>query len=99
MTARELTEGWLRTRKIFYGYGSILKRALDPKANCRDIFHLGVYLAANLTQRHGISYKLGRRLGADTPLEPRLEKVPLQSTSRNGLKVGIATRDQIAEVK
>jgi radical SAM superfamily enzyme YgiQ (UPF0313 family) len=80
MTADELAKGWLQARRKFFGFGSILRRALDPKANSRNLYRLGIYLGANLGFRHAISYKLGRPLGAATPLDPRLEDVPLQST-------------------
>jgi len=78
MTADELTEGCLRARRTFYGYGSILKRALGPAANSRSLRHLGVFWAGNLITRRELSYKLGHRLGAHTPLEPQLENVPIQ---------------------
>jgi radical SAM superfamily enzyme YgiQ (UPF0313 family) len=87
MTADELTEGWLRARKKLFGYGSILRRALDAKANSRNLYHLGAYLGANLAFRRVISYKVGHRLGADTPLDPRLENVPLQSTPSRDLEL------------
>jgi len=85
MTADELTEGCLRARRMFYGYGSILKRALDPAANSRGPRQLGVFWAGNLITRRELSYKLGHRLGADTPLEPRLENVPLRIASASDL--------------
>lgn len=91
MTADELTEGCLRARKMFYGYGSILKRALDPLANSSNPYHLGAFLIGNFITRRELSHKLGYRLGADTPLEPRLENVPIQLTSSKGLGLGTAT--------
>jgi radical SAM superfamily enzyme YgiQ (UPF0313 family) len=91
MTADELTEGCLRARKMFYGYGSILKRALDPATNSRSIYHLGLFLAGNFITRRELSYKLLHRLGANTSLEPRLENVPIRPTSSKGLQLGAAT--------
>lgn len=91
MTTDELPEGCRRARKTFYEYGSILKRALGPVANNHDLSHLGIYLAANLVVKHNVFSNIGRRLGADTPLEPRLENVPLQPTSSKGLRLGTAT--------
>ena len=91
MTTDELPEGCRRARKTFYEYGSILKRALGPVASNHDLSHLGIYLAANLVVKHNIFCNIGRRLGADTPLEPRLENVPLQPTSSKGLRLGAAT--------
>lgn len=89
MTADQLTEGCLRARQTFYGTKSILKRALDLKANCRNLSHLGFCLTTNLMATHVFARRLGRRLGADTPLHPRLENVPLQLTPSAGS--GLAT--------
>jgi radical SAM superfamily enzyme YgiQ (UPF0313 family) len=69
MTAEELTEGCIRARSQFYKYSSIAKRAFDPKANCRSIYNLEAFLAANLISRKELSRKLGHRLGADTHLD------------------------------
>jgi radical SAM superfamily enzyme YgiQ (UPF0313 family) len=92
MTADELTEGCLRARRIFHGYGSILKRALDPLANSRNLYHLGLFLAVNLLTRSELSSKLEHRLGADIPLEPPLENVPLDLTLRTDPIQGPALR-------
>jgi radical SAM superfamily enzyme YgiQ (UPF0313 family) len=91
MTAEELTEGCLRARKMFYGYRSTLKRTAHAAINTRSIYGLGFFLIANLMARHVFSRKLGHPLGADTPLEPGLENVPLQLTSGKGLRLGTAT--------
>ena len=90
MTADELTEGCMRARMIFHGYGSILKRALDPLANSRNIHSLGLFLGVNLLARRELAYKLEHRLGAKTPLKPGLENVPLQLTTSRGLGLGTA---------
>jgi radical SAM superfamily enzyme YgiQ (UPF0313 family) len=84
MTADDLTEGWLRARKMFYGYKSTLKRTAHAAINTRSIYGLGFFLIANLIARHVFTRKLGHPLGADTPLEPGLENVPLQLTSSTG---------------
>jgi radical SAM superfamily enzyme YgiQ (UPF0313 family) len=91
MTADELTEGCVRARRMFFGYGSILKRALDPAANCRTLHHLKAFLIGNLITRRELDYKLAHRLGADTPLEPGLENVPLKRIPGIGLELGPAT--------
>lgn len=88
MTADELAEGCVRAREMFYGYGSILERALDLRANSRDPHHVGFYVTANLMARRVSTLKLGRPLGADAPLEPPLENVPLQLTSSEGMRLG-----------
>lgn len=91
MTADQLAEGCLRVRRVFHGYGSILKRALDPLANSRNLYHLGLFLAMNLLARRELAYKLGHRLGADIPLEPPLEDVPLTLGSSADPRLSIAT--------
>jgi radical SAM superfamily enzyme YgiQ (UPF0313 family) len=91
MTADYLPEGCRRARKIFYGYGSILKRAFDPAANSRSLRHLAFSLAVNLIVKYDVFSNIGRRLGANTPLEPRLENVPIRPTSSKGLQLGAAT--------
>ena len=80
MTTDELPEGCRRARKMFYRYGSIFKRAFDPAANSRNLYHLGFSWVVNLIVKHDLFSNVGRRLGADIPLEPRLENVPIQPT-------------------
>jgi hypothetical protein len=70
---------------MFHGYGSIFRRSLNLKANSRNIVHLGLFMGVNLIARRELSYKLGHRLGADTPLVPRLENEPLQLDTPVGL--------------
>jgi len=91
MTADELPEGCARARKMFYRYGSIFKRAFDPAANSRNLYHLGFSWVVNLIVKHDLFSNVGRRLGADTPLEPRLENVPLELIPSKGLRIGTAT--------
>jgi radical SAM superfamily enzyme YgiQ (UPF0313 family) len=98
MTADDLSEGCLRARKTFFGYRSILKRALDTKANSRHITHLGPYLVGNWMAKHVITYKQWHRLGADTPLEPRLENVPLQSIPSRELALAAVMQGETAGV-
>ena len=90
MTADELTEGCIQARKSFHGYGSIVKRALDPLANCRTLYRLGLFLAMNLIARRALASKIQHGLGADIPLEPSLEAVPLPRTSSPGPHLGRA---------
>ena len=70
MTAEELTEGCFRARREFNQYSSILSRALDFGANCRDPYRLAVFAASNWVSRREIYRKQGRRLGDELPLEP-----------------------------
>jgi radical SAM superfamily enzyme YgiQ (UPF0313 family) len=85
MTADELTEGCMQGREMFHGFGSIFRRSLNLKANSCNIVHLGLFMGVNLIARRELSYKLGHRLGADTPLVPRLENEPLQLDTPVGL--------------
>lgn len=70
MTAQELTEGCYRTRMAFNRYGSILRRAMDWRANCRSPYRLGIYLLSNFVSRREIRRKQGLFLGDGSPLEP-----------------------------
>jgi radical SAM superfamily enzyme YgiQ (UPF0313 family) len=85
MTADELTEGCLQGRRMFHGYESIFRRSLNPKANSRNLARLGLFMGVNLIVRRELSSKLGHRLGADMPLEPRLENDPLPLDEADGL--------------
>jgi radical SAM superfamily enzyme YgiQ (UPF0313 family) len=85
MTADELTEGGIRARGTFHGYSSIFKRSLNSKANSSNLVRLGLFMGANLIVRRELSSKLGHRLGAATPLEPRLENEPLRLEKIEGL--------------
>jgi radical SAM superfamily enzyme YgiQ (UPF0313 family) len=76
MTADELTEGCFRARREFNRYTSIARRALDPGANCRDPYRLGLFAVSNLVSRREIWRKQGRRLGGEAPLEPLPDRVP-----------------------
>jgi radical SAM superfamily enzyme YgiQ (UPF0313 family) len=70
MKADELTEGCFRARREFNRYSSIVSRAFDPGANCRDPYRLGLFAASNLISRREIYRKQGRPLGDGLPLEP-----------------------------
>ena len=56
----------------------MVRRMLDPAANCRNLHNLGLFLGANLVARRELSTKLALPLGGDNPLDPRLENIPLQ---------------------
>lgn len=81
MAPEEMPEGCRRARKMFYGHKSIFRRAVGSAANNHDLVRLGIYMATNLITKHDVFSNMGRRLGADAPLEPRLEHVPLQLRS------------------
>lgn len=65
MSAAELTAGVIHARRRFYGLGSILRRAIDARANARNLDNLSLFLLANLTSRREIDNKQGRALGGD----------------------------------
>jgi radical SAM superfamily enzyme YgiQ (UPF0313 family) len=63
MTADELTDRCFEARCKFNSYSAIARRALDPKANCKSLFHLSSFLAANLISRKEIHKRQGSTLG------------------------------------
>ena len=68
MTADQLTEGCFQARRQFNEHKSIVKRAIDFRANCHNPYRLGLYIASNIVSRREIFKKQGRQLGADLPL-------------------------------
>lgn len=63
MTVEELSEKCFEARCRFNSYGCITRRALDRKANCKSLFHLSSFLAANLISRKEIYLRQGSELG------------------------------------
>ena len=63
MTAEELSDKCFEAKCKFNTYRAIFKRAMDLKANCRSLFHLGAFLAVNLISRKEIYVRQGRALG------------------------------------
>jgi len=63
MTPDELTEGCFHARRQFNTYASIVRRSLDPSANCRDPYRLGLHLGSNIVSRREIIRKQGKPLG------------------------------------
>ena len=58
-TPEELA-GYCQTyRRKFYSFSSILRRGLDPRANCRGLFKTLLYFISNFSQ----SLEVGRRRG------------------------------------
>jgi radical SAM superfamily enzyme YgiQ (UPF0313 family) len=70
MGADDLSEGCFRARTQFNTWASIAGRALDFRANCRNLRNLGLFLSANLTSRREIFRKQGLPLGEAVELEP-----------------------------
>jgi len=77
MQPDQLPEGCENARQQFYRYGNILKRTLDPAANSRDLYHLAFSWGMNWIVKHDLHSNIGCRLGAVSPLEPALERVPV----------------------
>lgn len=63
MTADQLTAGCFRARCQFNAYRSIVKRALDVRTNCRNLYRLGLHLSSNIVSRREILRKQGQPLG------------------------------------
>lgn len=63
LSARQLTAGCLHARMRFNATRSIVRRALDFRANMRDPFRAWVFLTTNLTSRRDILRKQGVSLG------------------------------------
>jgi radical SAM superfamily enzyme YgiQ (UPF0313 family) len=78
MTAEELTWGCYRARNKFNTARSILRRALDPRANLRTPYRVGLYLLSNVISRREIHAKQDSALGSRAPLEARQGPVSCQ---------------------
>lgn len=68
MTAAQLAEGCYWARTEFNKRTNILARALNWRANTRNLYNGAIYFAANFAARHEIHRKQGCRLGAADPL-------------------------------
>ena len=62
MSPDELSEGPMRARRAFYGWGSIAGRALRGAPMWRDPYKIGTMLLANWISRREIMRKQGRPL-------------------------------------
>ncbi len=62
MSCAELSEGPMRARRAFYGWGSIAQRALRGVPMWRDPYKIGTMLLANWISRREIVRKQGRPL-------------------------------------
>ncbi len=77
MDPAELQAECLAARRRFYGFGSILERALDRRANARSALMAGVFVGLNLASHFDIDRRQGLRLGAGLDAwEPRDEPLP-----------------------
>lgn len=63
MSAEQLSQYCLDYRNKFYSPGSILKRGLDFKSNCKSPFMVGVYFAQNVISRKDVMRRQGLPLG------------------------------------
>jgi radical SAM superfamily enzyme YgiQ (UPF0313 family) len=66
MTPEQLELGCWRARRSFNRVTTILRRALDRDTHARDLYRLGLFLAANWVSRREIRRKQGAHLGALT---------------------------------
>jgi radical SAM superfamily enzyme YgiQ (UPF0313 family) len=64
MAPDELQALCLEARRQFYGWGSILERLGDRRANARSLLMAGVYLGLNVGAHYDIDLRQGLRLGA-----------------------------------
>jgi radical SAM superfamily enzyme YgiQ (UPF0313 family) len=62
-TAEALTKACLAEKLIIYNNRNILRRGWDFQANCRNVRHAGVYLAANYLSRKEMMRKQGQAFG------------------------------------
>jgi Na+/glutamate symporter len=63
MSARALAEGCFKARRRFHGIRSILYRAMDFKANCRNPLMALFFLVTNLASRQDVLRKQWMQLG------------------------------------
>jgi radical SAM superfamily enzyme YgiQ (UPF0313 family) len=82
MSPAELTASCAEARRTFYSRASIARRLTNVSAHLRSPWHLGLFLAANLTTRRELAAKLGHPLGApDVPAGSSASLVHKESTS------------------
>jgi radical SAM superfamily enzyme YgiQ (UPF0313 family) len=63
LSAEQLQVECDRVRRQFFSVASILRRALDPAANCRGLRRAGLYFSINAMMRRELSSKFGLPLG------------------------------------
>jgi radical SAM superfamily enzyme YgiQ (UPF0313 family) len=78
VSPEELQAMCLEARRRFYGWGSILTRLLDRRANARSPLMAGVFLGLNVGAHFDIDLRQGLRLGAGlSEWEPAVDAVPV----------------------
>ena len=83
MSPSELEALCLDARRQFYGWGSIVERLRDRRANASGLLMTGIYLGLNISAHYDIDLRQGLQLGAGI-LEN--EKTPLDAdAARNNL--------------
>jgi radical SAM superfamily enzyme YgiQ (UPF0313 family) len=76
VSPEELKALCLLARRQFYGWGSIVERLSDRRANAASALMIGVYLGLNVSAHFDIDLRQGLRLGAGlSEWEPRDEQV------------------------
>jgi radical SAM superfamily enzyme YgiQ (UPF0313 family) len=64
VSPEELQALCLEARQRFFGWGSILERLADRRANAQSPIMLGLYLGLNISAHYDIELRQGLRLGA-----------------------------------
>lgn len=64
MAPDELEERCLDARRQFYGWGSIVGRMRDRRANASSLLMTGIYLGLNINAHYDIDLRQGLQLGA-----------------------------------
>jgi radical SAM superfamily enzyme YgiQ (UPF0313 family) len=67
MTATELEELCFQSRRRFFSWSSIISRARDLKANCRNPVTAALYFGANVLMHRELPHKAGQPLGLQQP--------------------------------
>lgn len=66
LTSEALAQRCYDFRKRFYAWPSIVRRSLDPRANCRSPWMAALYMSQNLTSGTDVERRQGLPLGLET---------------------------------
>jgi len=70
MNAEDLADNCYAARMKFNSFGSVLRRGINWRANCRNVTNTALFLAANWITRREICRKQGCKLGTGLSVEP-----------------------------
>jgi len=65
ISPKQLSELCLNFRKKFYSFYSIFKRALDHRANCKNIFMISTFFSLNILFRKEVMQRAGLPIGKE----------------------------------